>query len=218
MWSRDVQRRRLVPLSKKDVVTLALADLDGATRTVDTEDIAIQAHDRAPEAFGWRKYTERVDLDMVRTTLRHEAEGAQPRVAGSIRDGWCLTPAGVSWTRREGPRADASGQPKAKTEAAAQRRAETRDAAATAVRLKSSAAYRAWAAGEPVSAREAAEVFRIDHYTSIHDRHLNIARAATLVAPDNQLSRFIEAIQPAALSLQPPQARRTKGDGETGSP
>lgn len=79
-------------LTKKDVAVVALAKLGGATRVIETEDAAIAAHAIDRDAFGWKKYPERVDLDAARTTLRHEGEGKEPRIEGSIQNGWHLTP------------------------------------------------------------------------------------------------------------------------------
>ena len=56
-------------LSQNEIVTLALFHLGGETRFVDTEDIAIKAHDLAPGQFTWRKYPEQINLELVRVSL-----------------------------------------------------------------------------------------------------------------------------------------------------
>lgn len=192
-------------LTKKDVVVLALGSLQRGGQGVDTEDVAIAAHALAPKAFGWRKHTEHIDLDMARTSLRHEAETAEPRIAGSIRTGWFLTAAGQVWFAEVGPRATANSVNVADTPAATgKRRSETREVSAAVDRLRTSAAYKAWAAGKPVTDREAGEAFRIDVYTSPADRHRKTARVHELVSDDPDLRDFLSVAIPAALNLSAP--------------
>src|SRR5664280_2280091 len=89
-------------LTKKDVVVIALGSLQGAIEAIDTEDVAIAAHALAPTAFGWRKHTEQIDLDTVRTSLRHEKESPEARIDGSVRTGWNLTLRGQQWLTQNG--------------------------------------------------------------------------------------------------------------------
>src|SRR5690242_17321421 len=118
-------------LTKKDVTVVALAKLGGAAAVIDTEDAAISAHAIDRNAFGWKKYPDRVDLDAVRTTLRHEGEGKQPRIEGSIQHGWHLTPRGVAWIEANAGLLGDAAISVAPTAAATQRRrAETREAGA----------------------------------------------------------------------------------------
>lgn len=198
-------------LTKKDVVVVALGSLQQGAGGVDTEDIAIAAHALAPKAFGWRKHTEHIDLDMVRTSLRHEAETSEPRIAGSIRTGWFLTASGLTWFSQAGPKVASSSVRVADTPAAtAKRRSETREVSAAIDRLRTSAAYRAWAAGEPVAARDAGEAFRIDVYTSPEDRHRKTARVHQLVTGHSELEDFLSVAIPAALRLTAPTAPTSK--------
>lgn len=196
-------------LTKKDVVVLALASLQGQDQKVDTEDVAIAAHALAPQAFGWRKHTEHIDLDVARTSLRHEAEGSDPRVAGSVRTGWFLTAHGLRWVAHHqhlGVRADITVA--ATPAATGKRRAETGEVSAAVDRLRTSAAFRAWSAGDPFTARQAAEAFRIDDYTPTDDRHRKTARVAQLVAAEPDLAAFLEVAIPAALQLSAPTPTR----------
>ena len=198
-----------VELTKKDVVVLALASLQGQDQKVDTEDVAIAAHALAPKAFGWRKHTEHIDLDVARTSLRHEAEGPDPRVAGSVRTGWFLTVRGQRWIAehdRLGARADITVA--ATPAATAKRRAETGEVSAAVDRLRTSGAYKAWAAGGSFTPRQAAEAFRIDDYTPIDDRHRKTARIAQLVAGEPDLTDFLAVAIPAALQLSAPTPTR----------
>jgi len=197
-----------VNLTKKDVVVVALGSLEGATEVVDTEDVAIAAHALAPVAFGWRKHVEHIDLDTVRTSLRHEAEAAEPRVSGSIRGGWYLTDYGRRWLQQNSSLSTQAELTVADTSVAtAKKRAETRRSAAVDDRILSSPAYKAWAAGQPIPERLAAAVFRIDEYTSARDRQLKTARISELVADDRELADFISAAAPLALALSKPNTK-----------
>src|SRR5438132_4364855 len=81
-----------------EAVVLAVSDLGGATRSVDTEDVAIRCRELGPELFAWRKYPEQVNLELVRVCLSN-AKKQQNGVllSGSGRDGWRLTRRGLEW-------------------------------------------------------------------------------------------------------------------------
>jgi hypothetical protein len=97
-----------------EVVVLALARLNGATRKVHTEHIAEEAHRLAPDRFSWRleEYRERgwPDKEVVRSGLEDAAkekngvlvEGAH--ATDLSKDGWGLTVAGVEWLKTHADR------------------------------------------------------------------------------------------------------------------
>jgi hypothetical protein len=197
-----------VRLTKKDVAVLALAKLGGAVEVIDTEDAAIAAHEIDPAAFGWKKYNDRVDLDMVRTTLRHEGEGKNPRLEGSIQNGWHLTPRGIAWLEANPSLLGSARITIAPTSAATQRRrAETREYGAVANRVRTSDAFRLWAEGQAFTARQAAEVFRIDEYTPLKDRTRKAAQLQELVRGDEDIDDFMQVAIPSALDLRAPAGR-----------
>ena len=199
-------------LTKKDVAVLALWKLGGASQIVDTEDAAIAAHSIDSDAFGWKKYPERVDLDLVRMTLRHEGEAKSPRIEGSIQSGWHMTPRGVAWIEENGELL-AGDITVAATSAATQRwRAETREAGAASNRVRTSDAFRLWATGESFSARQAAGVFRIDQYTPVKERTRKAAQLQESVRGDSELEAFMKDAIPIALGLQAPKRRQEAGD------
>lgn len=199
----------MVQLTKKDVVVVALASLQGGTAAVDTEDVAIAAHALAPAAFGWRKHTEHIDLDVVRTSLRHEKESSGARIDGSVRTGWHLTPTGQAWLARNRTLLEGANVTVAETPAATgKRRAETHEVSAAIDRVRSSPAFRAWAAGQAVNDRAAAEVFRIDEYTPQRDRTLKTARINQLASEHDDIAAFLQVAIPAALALRAPTAIR----------
>jgi len=199
--------------TKKDVAVAALTKLGGATKVIDTEDAAIAAHAIDRAAFGWKKYPERVDLDAVRTTLRHEGEGKAPRIEGSIQNGWHLTPRGVEWIEANPALLGDANVTVAPTSAATQRwRAETREAGAAVNRVRTSEAFRLWAEGTAFTPRQAAGVFRIDEYTPTKDRTRKAAQLQELTRADEDIEAFMKQAIPAALELRAPVGRQEKED------
>lgn len=196
-------------LTKKDAAVVALAGLGGAANVIDTEDAAIAAHEIDPIAFGWKKHPDRVDLDMVRTTLRHEGESRDPRIEGSIQNGWHLTPRGVQWVEANPALLAGTEISIAETSAAAQtRRAETREAGAAVNRVLTSDAFKLWARGREFTARQAAQVFRIDEYTPAQSRRQKAAQLRELVRSDSEAEAFVMAATDVALQLSAPVARQ----------
>lgn len=196
-------------LTKKDVAVVALGKLGGATAVIDTEDAAITAHSIDRHAFGWKKYPERVDLDAVRTTLRHEGEGKNPRVEGSIQYGWHLTPRGVAWLEANPGLLGDAELTAAPTSAATQRwRAETREAGAAVNRVRTSEAFRLWTQGKEFTPRQAAGVFRIDEYTPAKDRTRKTAQLQELTRGQDDIEDFMKEAIPAALDLRAPIGRQ----------
>lgn len=196
-------------LTKKDAAVLALSKLGGAAEVIHTEDAAIAAHEIDRDAFGWKKYPERVDLDAVRTTLRHEGEGKDPRIEGSIQNGWHLTPRGVAWLEANSAVREGAAITIASTSAAVQRRrAETREAGAVANRVLTSEAFRLWSDGLKFTPRQAAAVFRIDEYTPPKDRTRKTAQLQEFTRGDADIEAFMQVAIPAALALTAPTGRQ----------
>lgn len=178
-------------LRKPHVAVLALADLGGAERWVDTEDIAVRARELAPEAFSWRKYPDQIDLDGVRVALYDAAKPTYGKlVEGSVRTGWSLSPAGVEWGRRNGRsvrRSLGTREPARRDE----QRAETRKRALERGRIRRLVAWKAWSAGLVVDRRQAAAVFRIDSETPGREVHLKLQRMIDLLGEDPELGQFV---------------------------
>lgn len=195
-------------LTKKDVTVVALSKLGGSSTVIDTEDAAIAAHAIDRAAFGWKKYPERVDLDAVRTTLRHEGEGKAPRIEGSIQKGWHLTPRGVEWAEANPMLSGGSRISVTPTSAATQRRrSETREAGAVLNRVRTSEAFRLWSAGKDFTPRQAAGVFRIDEYTPAKDRTRKTAQLQELTRGNEDIEAFMKEAIPSALELRAPVGR-----------
>jgi hypothetical protein len=83
--------------TNKEILIIAVARLRGMTHTVDTEDAAIEAYNLVPNRFAWRKYSNRIDLEIVRDGLRLASMASPPLLSGTARDGWMLTVDGHDW-------------------------------------------------------------------------------------------------------------------------
>lgn len=89
----------------REVATLALYALGGASARQDSEDIAIKCHELSPARFGWTKHRHLPDKDAAGQALtdarRTRADGVRETdnglITGSPDDGWVLTPDGVTW-------------------------------------------------------------------------------------------------------------------------
>src|SRR6266700_1507790 len=86
-------------ISNTDIVLVVLDDLGGAERPVHIEDVAEAAWQQVPARFSWPKLQRYPDLDAVDITLR-AAKKNEGTVTGSKREGWMLTPAGISRVRQ----------------------------------------------------------------------------------------------------------------------
>lgn len=87
-------------LSNLQIVVIAVARLGGDSQSVHTEDVAIEAASLAPGRFTWRKYPERIDLELVRRSLARVAEKDPPLLVGSVRRGWMLSKHGIRWIEK----------------------------------------------------------------------------------------------------------------------
>lgn len=96
-------------LTNVDVVTYALAELQGARTSVHLERVAVKAHDLAPGSFRWDldEYAQFIDKDKVRVSLTDAekpekgalVEGVGVRKGGQSKrtDRWRLTSSGAAW-------------------------------------------------------------------------------------------------------------------------
>lgn len=93
-------------LSSHQIVTFALSILDNGAAPVHTEEVALKAHEIAPDRFSWQRYRDKPDKELVRKALFHASEqkngalvtGRSGKTQGNKSfDGWQLTPAGIQW-------------------------------------------------------------------------------------------------------------------------
>ena len=88
-------------LSNVQLVTIAVGNLGGHEKLVDSEDIAIHVNKLAPGKFTWRKYPEHIDIQVVNQALqdaRRKRNGAL--VVGTGAKGWMLSQAGMEWFKQ----------------------------------------------------------------------------------------------------------------------
>ena len=185
--------------SHLEVVTLAVFLEGGDKRSVDTEDVAIRAHQIAPGRFSWKKYPDRVNLEIVRVYLsdaKKPEKGAL--VDGSGRTGWNLTPAGLGWAREAAQGMlgqDLSrGREQGKGGSIDERRWRREHE-----RLVGTSAWIKWSEGraDAITPREAAEVFRIDSYADA-DRRMSdrkITRVRGLFVQDPDVAAFLDVVE-----------------------
>lgn len=182
-----------------EVVVLAVGDLGGGQRSVDTEDVAIRCHELAPTLFSWRKYPEQVNLEIVRVSLSDAKKQKNGQLlSGSGRDGWRLTRRGLEWLANVAPLRRVEGR------AALTRRTagsiDTVRAAREAARIESLPAWRAWKGGLTIQPEDARSVFRIDGYTSSELLELKLTRMLNLFPVESEQRRFLES---ASVALTP---------------
>ena len=145
-----------------DVVVVALANLGGATKPVDIEDIAIEAHRLAPHRFGWRRHPEQVDLAGVRDGLSDARKAENGTlVVGDRKQGWILTPDGVTAVDRVRSLVEATSDDD-------RMRLDIPVRAAERLRVLRSRALRKAEEGhgDEVTAQEVRELLRIDPYVT----------------------------------------------------
>ena len=87
-----------------DIIAFALADLSGAGRFVDIEEVFVKAFELAPERFGWR--TQPIPNYKALSKALRDFENQHPDLTMRTADGLArqLTAEGVEWVNRNTPR------------------------------------------------------------------------------------------------------------------
>jgi hypothetical protein len=158
-----------------DIVIIAVYQLGGALRHIHLEDVAMKAAELSPRRFCWKKYPEQINLEAVRITLKNELGPPKTRVVGSIRDGWMLTPEGLSWCL-----AAASG---------GDNQALLDELRREVARAKKTAAFSKMISGEvdKVSTLEVEALLRVNDYSTPRNRRERIIALANSAMLDAQL-------------------------------
>lgn len=180
-------------MSLVDVVTWAVFLLGGDLNPVDTEDVAVKAHDLAPGRFAWQKYPGQINLELVRVHLSDAKKvNNGRRLSGSGRQGWSLTRQGLEWVKSPEAAAISRGEAVAPSPALARsvqgskRERERR-------RVMSLPAWSRWSKGDKtVDASEAREVFRLDSYSTATARELKLTRMCALFESTDEIGEFLE--------------------------
>jgi hypothetical protein len=189
-------------VSSPGVAALALYVLGGGETPVDTEDVAMRAHEIAPGRFSWRKYPDQINLELVRVALsdaRKPENGAL--VTGTGKSGWSLTAAGQRWAQTNAPRLLEQDLTKQRAERSAGSIDERRWQRER-LRMLTTDAWRQWNGAHDATgiSREAAhDLFRIDRYSVGRAREMKVNRVRTMFADDSDLAEFIEVAASIAL-------------------
>lgn len=179
-----------------EVVVLAVAELGGAERSIDTEDVAIRCHELAPTLFSWRKYPQQVNLEIVRVSLSDAKKQKNGHLlSGSGREGWRLTRRGLDWLAQVAPSKRVEGRAALSKRTAGS--IDTVRAAREAARIEAMPVWTAWREGRLVQIDEARAIFRIDGYTSDQLLELKLTRLLNLFTADSEHRRFLEAASTA---------------------
>jgi hypothetical protein len=200
------RRSSSLQISKPELVTLAVGELDGARNPVDTEDVAVRAHGLAPTAFAWRRYPTFVNLELVRVAL---VDASRPKsgqtVQGRGRGGWLLTDAGVTWYKANRDRLlSALGAPSSGGGATV-KQPESAHRERERIRVKGTVAWKKWSAEVPVGPIEGSQVFRVDQYTTTHNRVIKVRALLELFEGDAELGTFLREM---AAGVDVPQSGR----------
>ncbi len=168
------------------VVAIAVLLLGGDKRYVDTEDVAVKVNQIAPGRHTWRKYSEQINLELIRVYLSDAKKKSKGEILeGSGNQGWKLTARGKELI--EPLARKFADQPVLSNTQADLRRAENEK-----LRLLSSEAYAKFMKGEinSISAREADAFFRVDEYVDAKTRLRKVSRILELFADDPDLGKL----------------------------
>jgi hypothetical protein len=171
-------------LSNLQIVVVAVARLGGDTQSIHTEDVAIEASNIAPGRFAWRKYPDRIDLELVRRTLAKMAEKEPPLLVGNARRGWMLSKHGLRWVEKNA---------KDLFSLEGFRRGSVSDAIEMErARLRETDAWRKYKSGlvDKLSLNDLYEFVRINEYFSDDKRHERFNIVATAVDGDTDLAQL----------------------------
>ena len=175
-----------------ELVTLVVYRLGGETKPIDTEDVAVEANMIAPGRFTWRKYSDQINIELVRAFL---SDAKKPKngqyLTGSGNNGWMLTERGLDFSRRNKNKIQFAGKkgPKLSVQ---QKRWLKRERA----RIVQSNAYEKYKEGviDKVSPQEAESLFRIDDYIESAARARVILRFKNAFSGDQELGPLIEIL------------------------
>ena len=192
--STNISERLLTSqVSNAEIVTACVYVLGGASKSIDTEDVAIEAHRIAPERFSWRKHQAQVNLELVRVSLSDAKKVGRRWLAGSGNEGWTLTAAGLVWARANAELVCGSRFQKARS-AMRSGAPEERRWRAEHARIIALHGWQKWnLGGRVVTQPDACEVFRIDSYAVGNVRMQKVSRVLALFEADGEMSEFLRA-------------------------
>ncbi len=182
-----------IELSKPELVTIAVALLGGDAMYVDREDVAIKVNDIAPGRFNWRKYPERIDLDLVGGELRNAKKPLNGGlVVGNNTKGWMLSPAGLKWIKTVDLGAVQDELPVKHRKASISANQELERS-----RLLNTKAYNLFVEdkSKEITVQDFYEFARVNEYFQIKTRQRRYAITANAVSDDETLSDLWDLLQ-----------------------
>jgi hypothetical protein len=176
-----------VQLNKNQIVLLSILECGGASKPVDTEDIAMRCHQIAPDRFSWRKYRDQIDLQKVRQSL---FALRKTYLTGSESKGWSLNSVGFAEANILAGKDGLSVKPARPTSK------EERWLRHEKSRLTSSEAFSKYSKGaaNDIHRQEALDLLRVDEYVSPLQTKRKIETLQNLFAGDSDLIEFISAL------------------------
>jgi hypothetical protein len=182
----------LTPLKQVDAVVLSVYLLGGASKSIDTEEIAVKSHEISRGMFSWRHYPEQINLELVRVALSDAKKKPYGSLLqGSGRDGWRLTTAGLKWCQEKASFLKEHGVPTAPTRRQAGS-IDARRADRERARIAASDAWSQWITDAAISHSAAQLLFRIDTYSSRSMAEAKIVRLLAMFQSDNSLVEFLQ--------------------------
>jgi len=177
------------------IVLLAVQLLGGDSKSVDTEDIAMEAHRLVPEMFTWRKYPEQINLELVRVALSDaKKEKYGSLLSGSGRQGWSLTPGGVKliasnadWLRDGELQVDISRRSAGSVDVVRKKQEYKR--------LVMSEAWQKWNEDLALDSADVKWLFRIDSFSSDAQKSRKVTRLMALFSDDSEILEFLSYAQ-----------------------
>jgi hypothetical protein len=195
--SRSTPPSKANLLSNLELVTLAVYLLGGDGKEVDTEDVAMKAHHLAPGRFTWKKYTDQIDLEIIRVFLsdaKKEKNGAY--LSGTGTSGWLLTAPGLSFAQRNASRVQtpAPGATRLSQDEKHRRRIEQ-------ARIATSDAFRQYLSGNRKEiTRHAAEgAFRLNAYIVGDARRKKVQRIVNTLGDDDEIGAAVRFLAELVL-------------------
>jgi hypothetical protein len=188
-----MSKKTLTSLKTTELVTWAVYQLGGDQRHIDTEDVAVQVFQFTPKRFGWRKYPEQINLELVRVYLSDAKKAEHGELlSGSGKTGWRLTRKGLEWIGSARKRLDAFQKDERVDRPSRAGSVDSNRRDREHKRILSLPAWTRWAQGErSVLLGEAREVFRLDSYATRSVRESKLTRLKAMFADDDEMSHFL---------------------------
>ena len=180
------------------VVTLAVHRLGGASKAVDTEDVAVEVNRLAPGRYTWKKHPDQINLEIVRVYCSDAKKAEKGKLLiGSGTDGWMLTPAGLAFARQHAG-VSAISAPSGVQAQMSRAKPWYRN---EEVRLTGSEAFQKYSGdnADAATSREILAFFRLDSYVVGPQRSRRIARVVNAFGDHPELG---EAVRHFAAQLE----------------